>query len=108
MIKAIAEKLYISPKTVHRHLANLRQRYGFVKSLELTNLFFLKKNDTKMRLTNRENEILRLASEGFSSRQISLRLGISFSTVRRHKENMLLKNECSSMRELLAHFFILE
>lgn|GEM_PF-6930822 len=87
---------------MRRHLANLRGRYGVTSGPELAYLLFPESPEAALSLTGREREIFHLARSGLSSRQIGLRLGISFSTVRRHRENMLLKNECASMRELVA------
>ena len=47
---------------------------------------------------------IELAMSGLSIREISKRLGIIYSCVLRHKEKMLLPNECNSMLELIAKY----
>lgn len=42
-------------------------------------------------LTNKEKEILQLLAEGFSSKEIAKRLGISFHTVNVHRGNIMQK-----------------
>ncbi len=42
-------------------------------------------------LTEREDEVLKLVAEGFSSREIAATLTISVRTVERHRENILAK-----------------
>ncbi|OUO52144.1 hypothetical protein B5F76_08055 [Desulfovibrio sp. An276] len=40
--------------------------------------------------------------QGWSGKQISNHLGISKSAVRRHKEKMLLDNDCKTIIELIS------
>ena len=39
--KEIADKLYISPKTVHTHLRNIRSRIGARNMADLTRMYIL-------------------------------------------------------------------
>ena len=57
-----------------------------------------------IRLTPRGREVFELAMSGLSIREISKRLGISYSGVLRHREKMLLANECNPMLELIATY----
>ena len=57
-----------------------------------------------IQLTPRGREVFELAMSGLSIREISKRLGISYSGVLRHREKMLLANECNSMLELIATY----
>lgn len=57
-----------------------------------------------LRFTPRGKEVFRLMLEGLSDKQIAVRLGISYSGVRRHKEKMLLVNGCASILELIAKY----
>ena len=59
---------------------------------------------TTIQLTPRGREVFELAMSGLSIREISKRLGISYSGVLRHREKMLLANECNSMLELIATY----
>ena len=53
-------------------------------------------------LTNREREILSLIAEGFSSKEIARKLGISPKTVEFHRANLLKKYEARSSSQLIA------
>ncbi len=52
------------------------------------------------RLTNRELEVLTLLAEGFSLKQVALRLGRSYKTADRHKTNLMRKLEIHDRVEL--------
>ncbi|UQZ91450.1 hypothetical protein C4J81_19110 (plasmid) [Deltaproteobacteria bacterium Smac51] len=103
MTKEIAEHLFISPKTVSRHLANLRRRYGVASAPALVSLFYPEPGG-RLKLTPREAAVFELIRSGLGSLHIARELGVSFTTVRRHRENMLLKNECTTIRQLMALF----
>lgn len=51
-------------------------------------------------LTDRENEVLKLAVEGYTSKEIAQRLGISFRTVEIHRAHVMQKTGASNMLEL--------
>ena len=59
-----------------------------------------------LRLTPRGKEVFNLIMEGLTIAEIAERLGISYSGVLRHREKMLLQNDCHSMPELVAKFQI--
>ena len=52
-------------------------------------------------ITPREKEVLELVAEGFSTKQIADKLGISIRTVESHRINMLKKLEVSNSAELI-------
>lgn len=52
-------------------------------------------------LTGRENEILRLIGEGFTSKQIADRLFISVNTVRNHRASLLRKTNTHNTVQIL-------
>lgn len=58
-----------------------------------------------LKLTPRGTEVFRLLLEGVSDKQIAERLGISYSGVRRHKEKMLLMNDCNTVLELDSKYY---
>ncbi|SCM69937.1 LuxR C-terminal-related transcriptional regulator [Desulfovibrio sp. 86] len=58
-----------------------------------------------VKLTPRGAEIFALILEDVSNTEIATRLGISYSTVRRHREKMLLCNACGTMKELIAKHY---
>ncbi len=54
-------------------------------------------------LTARENEILRLLAEGYSTREIAERLVLSQSTVHSHRTNIMKKLNLNSRHELVEY-----
>ena len=53
-------------------------------------------------LTKREQEIVKLMSQGLSAQAISDRLFISFHTTRTHRKNILSKTNCANTAELIG------
>jgi DNA-binding CsgD family transcriptional regulator len=51
-------------------------------------------------LTERENEVLKLAVAGHTSKEIAQRLGISYRTVEIHRAHVMQKTGASNMLEL--------
>jgi DNA-binding CsgD family transcriptional regulator len=67
----------------------------------------LKETDSELpmlRFTPRGKDIFALILQGFGQRKIGERMGMSVSGVRRHREKMLLQNDCNSMSELLLKY----
>jgi len=60
---------------------------------------FNKKDKEKVKLTNRETEILELLSKGFSYKKIALKLIIATKTVNKHIENIYMKLKVHSKLE---------
>ncbi|WP_128548367.1 helix-turn-helix transcriptional regulator [Larkinella soli] len=52
-------------------------------------------------LTVREEEILHLIKEGFSSKEMADRLSISLNTVKNHRKNLLRKTQSRNMADLV-------
>lgn len=57
------------------------------------------------KLTNRETQVLKLISEGFSTKMISDRLEISINTVETHRRRLLEKLEAKNSMELIKKSF---
>src|SRR3990172_10715681 len=55
------------------------------------------------RLTPREKQILNLVAEGYSSKEIAERLGVSPSTVHSHRTNLMQKLGLSTRHELVQY-----
>lgn len=104
--KIIAGNLSIEVATVYWHLAAIRKAFDIHSNIEL--LHHLNEEPeasiSTIQLTPRGREVFELAMSGLSIREISKRLGISYSGVLRHREKMLLANECNSMLELIATY----
>lgn len=54
-------------------------------------------------LTGREREVLQLTAEGYTSREIGEKLGISHRTVEKHRENLQAKLELRNAVEMAAY-----
>ncbi len=52
-------------------------------------------------LTKRESEILQNYINGLSGPEIARKLGVSYSCIKRHKENMLHRNSCMTVLDLI-------
>ncbi len=63
-----------------------------------------KKSVELEKISDREREILNLLQEGTSRKEIGKRLNISFFTVRRHIQNILVKTGKNSVRDVLTKF----
>lgn len=62
-------------------------------------------SDRSNKLTNREIEVLRLISLGFSTEQIAELLYINFETVRTHRKNLLQKFRANNVALLIRRGF---
>lgn len=104
--KEIAQRLFITQKTVHNHLFNSRKKLNIRKTSEIFRIAKKEKDilTENIYLTQRWREILDAYTEGLSDKQIAEQIGISYSTVRRHKERMQNANNCTSMRELCSQY----
>ncbi len=71
-------------------------------SLENDSDFTLIENNCQKKLTQREQEILKLLAEGRDLNYISEVLYISPHTVKTHKRNILRKSECRNITEIVA------
>jgi DNA-binding NarL/FixJ family response regulator len=56
-----------------------------------------------LKLTDREQQILRLIAQGFTNRQIALHLSISESTVENHIHHIYTKLRISNRAQAVAH-----
>lgn len=60
-------------------------------------------NKNVIKLTSREREILQLISEGFTTKEISMKLNISVDTVHVHKNNMMQKLDIHRQAGLIRY-----
>ncbi len=103
----MARELSIRRVIIYLHLANIRKRIGAQNSIEMLHMIRSATAATShgLKFTPRGKEVFRLILEGNSDKQIGIRLGISYSGVRRHKEKMLLLNGCGTILELVAKYY---
>lgn len=64
----------------------------------------LDKIKEKYNLSSREIEIITLIKDGFSSKEIAIKLGISFHTIEAHRKNIYNKLNINKVTELLKIF----
>ncbi len=60
-------------------------------------------NASTVKVSNRETEILKLMSDGYTSKEIGKQLYISHLTVDKHKRNMLTKFNARNSVQLVVH-----
>ena len=94
----------LAREIVYLHLANARKRLNAHSSIELLYIGSggISIDCTIIKLSPRGEEIFKFIMQGWSGKQISNHLGISKSAVRRHKEKMLLDNDCKTIIELIS------
>jgi len=63
---------------------------------------------TSTNLTYREIEIVLLIRKGFSTKEIASKLGLSYFTIKKHRENILLKVGAQGKAEFRKFVFIFE
>lgn len=90
-----------------RHLATIRKMLNVHSNVALMRVVSGQDLPVKssVNLTPRGAEVFALILEDVSNTEIATRLGISYSTVRRHREKMLLCNACGTMKELIAKHY---
>jgi LuxR family transcriptional regulator, transcriptional regulator of spore coat protein len=54
-------------------------------------------------LTNRETEVLEFVAQGYSAKEVALKLSISPATVERHIENARLKTRTRNRTHMIAY-----
>lgn len=64
----------------------------------------LNNEQQKLAISNREVEIVKLISEGFSSKEIADYLHISLDTVRTHRKNILAKTDFKNLTQVATHY----
>jgi DNA-binding CsgD family transcriptional regulator len=90
--------------------AKINSNISFIDSRGIKSFLNIKnKNDlpnsTKLSeiITTRELEILKLLSEGYSSKEVAFELHISYNTVRTHRNQILKKTHFKTMPHLVSH-----
>ncbi len=92
-IRAVAEgRTFITPSLLEAVVETCM--HGRFESVGLEDL---------NRLSNREQEVLRWVAEGFSSRQIAERLGITVRTVDAHRQRVMQKLQIDSVAGLTKY-----
>ena len=98
--------LFISARTVYKHRAEVRRVLGARNTFELLDMLHQQTGciSPTVRLSPRGGKVFTLLLEGLSNKEIGERLGMSVSGVKRHREKMLLQNNCATILELIAKY----
>lgn len=76
------------------------------KKIKLNNSSVFKEDfEKKIQLTSREEELIKLFSEGLSSKEIAEKLYVSSFTINTHKKNIYKKLNISSTAELVKFYY---
>ena len=62
-------------------------------------------DNKSIKLTPRGAEVFFLTLTGEDDKSIATKMGISYSCVRRHKEKMLMVNNCTTILELISKYY---
>ena len=93
-LAAVANSLLAGPLAKPANLHNRRARDGGGDA----------RPETQARLTARENQVLGHIAQGLSSREIAALLGVSVSTVQRHRFSLMSKLRLHNAASLTAYF----
>lgn len=86
----------------------IRKELGAHNIMEVLHILYSKNvtlDQNYLQLTPRGREVFSLIIKGKTDSVISHQLGISKSAVRRHKEKMILSNDCDSMLSLVTKYY---
>ncbi len=62
----------------------------------------------QLNLTPRGKKIFCMIISGATNKEIAEHFDISISGVRRHREKMLIQNECNSMLDLISKYYLIQ
>ncbi|MCH9638850.1 MAG: LuxR C-terminal-related transcriptional regulator [Betaproteobacteria bacterium] len=112
--KTIARDLFISLSTVRKHRQNIYRKLDMSNAAQLTSyaidhnyicdLESLESCASHVVPTSREKEVMQLVSTGLRNSQIALNLHVSYSTVRKHRENIHIKFGLKNSAEMTAYY----
>lgn len=100
-------QLFIARGTLRKHISNIRKKLGAHSIRDVVRLqqtIAEVEPVSTLRFSPRGREVFMFVREGLPNKQIAERMGISLSGVKRHREKMLLQNDCKSIMELIAKY----
>ena len=91
---------------MEKSLYALRKRTGARTTREMLHTLRNAPEDAAhaLHFSPRGKEVFLLLREGLTHPQIAQSLGMSVNGVKRHKEKMLLRNDCKTILELIAKY----
>lgn len=84
---------------------SIRKKTGTNNIIELLYFIYKDQDNNFIKLTSRGKYVFALIITGKTNEEIAKELGISKSGVRRHKEKMLLQNNCNTILELISKYY---
>ena len=100
------QTLFIAKGTLRWHISNIRLKLGAHCIRDIVRLQAIMPVHTMstLRFSPRGQEVFLLIREGMTNKRIGECLGMGVNGVKRHKEKMLLQNNCVTMLELIAKY----
>lgn len=90
------------------HLVKIKLRHNeiythipFRRQLSLLSPVYVTRNRNNHLLSRREQEVIKLLSQGYSTKKIADHLHISFNTIETHRKHLLQKFEAKNVAELI-------
>ena len=98
--------MFIAKGTLRSHIANIRIKLDAHSIRDIVRLQQIMQVQAvaTLRFTPRGQEVFLLIREGLTNKNISECLGMGVNGVKRHREKMLLQNNCATMLELVAKY----
>ena len=96
-------RIFNEQNHMHNHVSDIHTESTSEIYIESDQDFARKQQ--RIKLTPRGKEVFDFILKGLSDVTIGKCLSITYSGVRRHREKMLLQNNCSSMLELIAKYY---
>ncbi len=105
--KDIAQEIGLHYRSVEIHIENIRKALNVRKTIEILEATcnFEDHFSSNIILTSKGAEVFHLLRQGLTVGEAANLLGVSISAIKRHKETMLLVNECTTMLELVSKYY---
>lgn len=106
-VEEIASKLNITRFAVYKHCSKIRKKTNTNNRLAMLYVLCNEENYSleHLKLTKRGKEVFQLHIKGYDYLEITCKLNLSYSTVRTHFNKMVLDNNCTTMRKLIAKYY---
>lgn len=97
----------MSHQLIHLHLFHIRKKFSVHTTIEIMRCVgeMITYPRAPIKLTPRGTYVFYMSLNGFTTVRIARDLKMTKSGVRRHREKMLLVNDCNSMLELAAKYY---
>ena len=108
--KEISERLGITISAVYSYLFNIKKKFDLDGHRIQLKRFDVDINANVSRIkfssrTTKDYEVFMMILEGMTDYEICERLSMTYRAVRHQREKMLIRNNCSSMQDLISIFY---